>query len=697
MCIMSNYIYTNMANDAIVRFHAESSELENKLKKAVDQFQRVEKEVRRTGATFAYADKEELDFIKSLGSMETKADSSKGKMVEMTKAFTELSLQYNRLSKEEKNSPFGKAMSDSIGQIKGRIGDLGGQLNDVGAELKTTGGFIDTLADGLGQLGPVGQTAGKLLKGAFGPVGIAIAAVVGVINQVVEAFKRNEDAMAGATRAAAPFKAIWQQIQRLFDRLVPHIVDGMEKISSGMQSMFSKITDWMGKLSNTALGKKLGLDKVYEQLKKVSSAQAELTESNKKIADSENALKSMRRSTETGNAQRRAQISELRFKATDKTNYSAEERVGFLEKALELEGKTLKANIALREKEYELIKLKNSLTNSGTKDLDAENDALNAITDARTEYNNHIRETQSQLESARKEMEKEVQVAEKTASSEPQSSSTAMSGPSMSAFEKLQQSIRIKLADQNFEVDQTSLTNLMTVAIKNGIDGMDGAFEGIQYQLAEGMNIPDSAWDELTAQINEHLANLGLDAIELDVKTGGVKSLNKEVEGTIDHVSGAASAFQALGNAMSNIDDPGAQVAGLIAQAIGSVAAGYGAATAQAATMGPWAWITFAITGLATMISTIAGIKSATAGSYASGGIVPGTSYSGDNTIIAANAGEVVLNRAQQTNLASQLEAGSLPNNLHLSTEISGTNLRVVLDNDNRSKGGSRGAYSRIK
>ena len=329
-----------MANDAIVRFHAEASELENKLKKAVDQFQRVEKEVRRTGGTFAYADKEELAFIKSLGSMETKANSAKGKIAEMTNAFTELSLQYNRLSKEEKNSPFGKAMADSIGQIKGRIGDLGGQLNDVGAELKTTGGFIDTLADGLGQLGPVGQTAGKLLKGAFGPVGIAIAAVVGVINQVVEAFKRNEDAMAGATRAAAPFKAIWQQIQRLFDRLVPHIVDGMEKISSGMQSMFSKITDWMGKISNTAFGKKLGLDKVYEQLKKVSSAQAELTESNKQIADSENALKSMRRSTETGNTQRRAQISELRFKATDKTNYSAEERVGFLEKALELEGKT---------------------------------------------------------------------------------------------------------------------------------------------------------------------------------------------------------------------------------------------------------------------------------------------------------------------------------------------------------------------
>lgn len=246
-------------------------------------------------------------------------------------------------------------------------------------------------------------------------------------------------------------------------------------------------------------------------------------------------------------------------------------------------------------------------------------------------------------------------------------------------------------------VDLTTFQNLLKAATEAGMNIDTSYIEETLGQIDMGLCVSDEAWQQLVAQINEQIENLGLDPIELDVKTGGVKSLNKEVEGTIDHVSGAASAFQALGDAMSNIDDPGAQVAGLIAQAIGSVAAGYGAATAQAATMGPWAWITFAITGLATMISTIAGIKSATAGSYASGGIVPGTSYSGDNTIIAANAGEVVLNRAQQTNLAGQLEAGSLPNNLHLSTEISGTNLRIVLDNDNRSKGGSRGAYSRIK
>lgn len=549
--------------DAIVRLRVESSEYDQKLSRATQQLQYMEKEVRRTGATFAYADKEELEFIKSIGSMQTKADSAKGKIAEMTKSFTELSLQYNRLTKEEKNSPFGKAMADSIGQIKGRIGDLGGQLNDVGAELKTTGGFIDTLADGLGQLGPVGQMAGKLLKGAFGPVGIAIAAVVGIIQQLVEAFKRNEDAMASASRAAAPFKAIWQQIERAFDKLVPLIATGMEKIADIFQSIVNKITGWIGDLGQTWIGKKLGLDDAYESLKKFREEQAKLTEDNKKIADSENALNKMRRSTETGNTQRRAQISELRFKASDKTNYSAEERVGFLEKAQDLEGKTLQANLALRQKEYELIKLKNSLTKSGTEDLNAENAALNAITDARTEYNEHLRSTQRQLEDARKEMEKEVQAAEKASSAEPQELNPTMPGPSMSAFEKMQQGIRIRLAEQNFDVDQTSLTNLMTVAIQNGIDGMDGAFENLQYQLAEGMNIPDSAWQTLVDTINEKLADLGLEPIVLNADTGAVTELEQKLEElptkfdlvkeSISQMESGVSAISTIGNAFNEL------------------------------------------------------------------------------------------------------------------------------------------------
>ncbi len=248
-------------------------------------------------------------------------------------------------------------------------------------------------------------------------------------------------------------------------------------------------------------------------------------------------------------------------------------------------------------------------------------------------------------------------------------------------------------------VDLTTFENILKTAVENGIhldqSTLETMFEGIDNaEFGVTPSITDDAWEALVDQINEKLKEQDLPAIELDVKTGGVKELDKEVKKTTDNVAGAAAAFSALGDAMSQIDDPGAKVAGMIAEAIASVASGYGAATAQAATLGPWAWIAFAVTGLATMISTIAGIKQATAGSYAQGGIVPGNNYN-DGLVANVSSGELILNRSQQDSIAGQLQSNPM-NNLKLATEISGRNLRVVLNNDNRSEGGSRGYYSDI-
>ena len=120
----------------------------------------------------------------------------------------------------------------------------------------------------------------------------------------------------------------------------------------------------------------------------------------------------------------------------------------------------------------------------------------------------------------------------------------------------------------------------------------------------------------------------------------------------------AASAVSAVGSAMMGIQDPAAKIVGTIGQALASVALGYATATAQAAEMGPWAWVAFAASGLAQMVSMIATIHSATG--YAQGGIVDGNSYSGDNIPIMANAGELVLTKAAQASLANHLEGGGM-------------------------------------
>ena len=687
--------------DVVTRLVVESKEYDSKIARATAGLTQFEKKCREVGGTLEFVEKEDLDFVKALGQMETVSSSATGKLSELKKAFTELSIQYKNLTDAEKQSPYGQALAGSIDQIKGRIGELGGQLSEVGQEMNGSKSFVDGFTDALGSLGPAGQTAAKLLKGAFGPVGIAIAAVVGVIHQVVEAFKRNEDAMASAERAAAPFKAMWQGIQQLFDKLAASLATVIEKASKGLQSMFDKLTEWMGKLSNTSLGKKLGLDTVYEQLKQIQQAQNVLTASNEKIANSERELKELRRTTKTANTSRSAQISELRYKASDKETYSADERVGFLDKAMELEKRTLQANIALRQKEYELIKLKNSLTQSGTADLDAENDALNAVTEAQIAYNNEVRAMQKQRQAAVNEAQKDAK-AVASGSTGPTTLNPTMAGPSMSAFEKLQQSVRIKLADQNFDVDQSSLTNLLQFTIQNGIDAVNPAMEALQEKMADGFDIPDSAWEELTAQINEHLANLGLDPIELDVKTGNVKAAS---EAAVSNAKDTASAWQNavaavnnVGSALQQIEDPAAKVAGIVMQAVANIALGFAQAVASPATgaAGVFGWIAAATAGLATMVSTIAAVKSATSGSYAEGGLIPGNSFSGDNLTANVNSGELILNRAQQGAIASQLQ-GAAQQTVMVEGRISGKDILLSANNTNRAAGGSRGYYTKVK
>ena len=159
----------------------------------------------------------------------------------------------------------------------------------------------------------------------------------------------------------------------------------------------------------------------------------------------------------------------------------------------------------------------------------------------------------------------------------------------------------------------------------------------------------------------------------------------------------AAAAVSQVGAAMQQIEDPAAKVAGTIAQAIANVALGVGQLLSRPENVSQsWGWIALAATATATMISTITAIKSATAGTYAGGGIIPGNSFSGDNLTANVNAGELILSRAQESNIASQLEGNNPLSNLRLETDISGQNLRIVLNNDNRSRGGSRTFYSEI-
>ena len=66
---------------------------------------------------------------------------------------------------------------------------------------------------------------------------------------------------------------------------------------------------------------------------------------------------------------------------------------------------------------------------------------------------------------------------------------------------------------------------------------------------------------------------------------------------------------------------------------------------------------------------------------FESGGIVPGASYTGDKMLARVNSGELILNRAQQNNLAGALQSGS---NGNVRFEIEGSRLVGILEQERK-------------
>lgn len=243
------------------------------------------------------------------------------------------------------------------------------------------------------------------------------------------------------------------------------------------------------------------------------------------------------------------------------------------------------------------------------------------------------------------------------------------------------------LDTQNTKVDTNTLQTLLKDAMEKGIDTTSLDLEPIAEQIGKGIDVPDSAWEGIMDGYNELRDEIGADPIKINLKTG-----NKE-DGAAKEVKNdwkdAAGAVQSLGAALQGIEDPAAKVMGIVAQAIATVALTF--SKSLSGTVTPWDWIAAAAAGTATMISTITAIKSATKGGFAEGGIVPGNSFSGDNLRLSdygVNSGELILNRAQQNNIADQLRerdsGGSMSGGLPY---VTGEKIVLGINNWGRSTG----------
>ena len=639
--------------DAIVRLKVESQEYDSKLERATQKLQHMEKECRKIGGTFEYVDKEQLDLVKSLGQMETKASSAKGKVAEMTKSYTELSLQYKRLSDQEKQSPFGKAMAQSLDQLKSRIKDANSEIKEVSQELGSgsngLGGIMDALAGKIGI--PVEM---------FTKLGAAAAGVGAALKVATDALKQNEEFMDEWGRVTSSAQSLYQGF--------------LDVLNTGdITGYLSRIDDIVQAARDAydALDE-LGTFQAFNQI----NTQKALTQWTQAIADFREGSITKEQAKQFAEAykdQLRAQQT-LQQDVYDKAVIDMAQERG-VDPAL------LKEALSGTYGDYKALKELSmptkSVWNSSTRTF---NDVIDR--DAATEQQllgEMLRKlTDEELDALQKLGLQAEQTATQIASVDRtvvRMLGTGGKGGVVKADEVLPAGsiaeVKARIAELNkaYEMAGDATTRdrirIQIEDLKRELEMMSTPMTGLGQVVPLSVELLDTSKEKLAADMEELRKRLGLEPIKLGVEVGtDGKGTVETAKQTEKAWGAAANAISAIGGALQQIEDPSAKVAGIIMQAVANIALGFAQAAASPATgaAGVFGWIAAATAGVATMASTIASIKSVTKGGFANGGIVPGNSFSGDNlhtSDYGINSGELILNRAQQNTIASQLQGGA--------------------------------------
>lgn len=212
--------------------------------------------------------------------------------------------------------------------------------------------------------------------------------------------------------------------------------------------------------------------------------------------------------------------------------------------------------------------------------------------------------------------------------------------------------------------------------------------------------------------VNEVLSQFGGAAIPVPIKpyTDEEQIIDGESPVFVDNTKIKAQGLSNIESVANSLNSTLAQTANLLAQSgnnwaawglqtvatISSVIGQYASLIAMQMTSGvaeqsklPFPY------NIAAMAATAGGLISVIASlpKFATGGIVGGTSFNGDNVLIRANSGEAVLTKRQQARMMSILDGApinSSPTGGAVSFEIKGDTLVGVLNNYNRK-------HSRVK
>ena len=628
--------------DSILRLRVNSEEYDNKLKQAAQGLTRYVDQCRKVGGTLEVVEKETLDYVRALGQMDTTSRTATGKLAEMKKTFVELSAQYKRMTDAEKASPFGKALAASLDELKGRIGETKVQLDDINKSINGGGGLTGALDAVAGKFGLSIDQVTKF----GGVVGVTTTA----LNVAKDAFFQSDSNIDEWGRTVESAKGAYNIFldtlnngnwSNFFSNLSKAIQGGrdlydvFDRLDSIKGNNAAAIAITQKEIAELRLAKQQG-ENVDAKLKSATERLAALQKqgvSAGMAAGSQSAFQTIRNGVNSiggagvNDATIKYAVNRIMKNGQSEFDKYARNRDILRERGMVTKTQTIyDSQGGTYERQYREFDI-NALTKEQQKQY--------ALAQAITEGETRIQAGISAYAQA---------VSEGTSSAREafKGNRYALQGSGGGGRSGGGSSKGFDISSIAFDANKA-----MLAAVKG--DGENGPSE-VWKAITEGAKESTSAVEELTA------------AFEKLNKKEGVVDLKDEGKGVSKSWKTAAEAISTVGGAMSGLKNPVIDIMTVIGQTIATVALAYAQNLANDKTTSGniWAFIAAAAAATISMVTTIASIHSATG--YATGGIVKGNSYSGDNIYggpdAMVNAGELVLTKAQQSTLASQLQGG---------------------------------------
>lgn len=691
--------------DVISRLRLDSGEFDSKIKRAGQELLAYSEHCKKMGLEMGYANKDAKDFAKALGDMKTVSQTARGKLNELTEAFTNLRSMYNNMTEDEKQNTFGKELAASLEKLKGRINDAKKELSDIDKELGKTKQAEDSNKSGIEALT---SALGINVKSLIG-WGTALAAGKAALDVAKDAFFASETNVDEWGRTVRSAEGIYQSfVQSLNTGDFTGFLNNIGRVTQAAQEAYNALDE---------LGTRMTI--INPERARLQARQQELrADIRRNGADSE-----------VG----KAALAELKkiepllsksFKTESQMNYTAFEKlvrermaeggINLNQRSFEQFMKTFSSDAAfqnLRRNARGSSELRETSEIGKFRTVDTRNieqKLLDLFTDEWRQANSGYLTASFSAQGAAASNTLGNARYMRAGSGGGKGGKT---GNTKEQTELQQNQKKINdLTQQYVELSKQGLTSDDERLVKlreeiKELEKRNGLLSMYAEQAQSRMLLKGGDIDLSGKGVNRTMfGDLGITSkpkgldkpAQLDDKALKAiqKNIQKQTDLQVKELKESKKEDKSLSTGISNLaGGMGSVVSGLEQLGI-EIPDGF--KSAISAMQG----ISSILTGIATTVLAIEAIAGADAIiPFANGGIVPhaasgilmGNSYSGDNIgNVRLNAGELVLNKAQQGNLAAQLTGGGLQN-LQLDTIISGEDIRVVLNNNGRRTG--RGEY----